>query len=94
MPSDKRWSDSEVLLFHLRELEIDLRNIVLKLEQNALGITSIENGELQVDFAHLYHHLNSGWNSREYSYADSKLLEEKFLELAKFPTDLTAWSED
>ena len=43
--------------------------------------------------AHLYHHVNSAWNTRRIRSLDDPILHEKFLEYAEHPTDLTAWGD-
>ena len=50
-------------------------------------------GELQVVFEHLYHHINFAWNARKISTKRYKDLSDKdFGLLGKFPTDIEEWS--
>ncbi|MBN8691151.1 MAG: hypothetical protein J0L72_10250 [Armatimonadetes bacterium] len=83
-----KWARSDVLRFHLKEAHEDLTKLITELETK-----DVSNAELYSVVAHLYHHLNSGWNSRRYTDINHPDLFEdhKFMELAEFPKDLHPW---
>ncbi len=83
-----KWSSSEVLRFHLKEVQDDLTLLRADLENEEM-----DNVELYIRIAHLYHHMNSAWNSRRYDSLDNPelLLEQRFMELSEFPKDLEPW---
>ena len=85
------WGKSEVLQYHLKELHDDLRRVL-----NEVSSQSVNNVALYIDFAHMYHHLNSAWNSREYTSLDNPELmrDARYFELASFPTDIDPWNPD
>ena len=78
--------DIEPVCFHLREALEDLNRLVTEINAG-----EVEPEEFAVVMAHLYHHINSAWNSRSIRSLDDPILLEKFLELAQHPTDLQAW---
>ena len=77
---------SEPVRFHLREALGDLRNLVQELEESEVDVE-----EFRSIMAHLYHHINSAWNSRSIEQLDDPRITEQFYELALFPTDISAW---
>ncbi len=52
--------NSDWLLFHLREAREELSRTIADLESDS----KLGEGELRVALAHLYHHVNTAWNSR------------------------------
>jgi signal transduction histidine kinase len=80
---------SESVRFHLREALGDLRNLVQELEESEVDVE-----EFKSIMAHLYHHINSAWNSRSIEQLDDPRLTEQFYELALFPTDISAWNSE
>lgn len=55
--------NNDWLLFHLREARDELSRTVDELERGS----DFDEGELRVALAHLYHHINTAWNSRDAS---------------------------
>lgn len=92
----KNWSQSEPLKFHLRELLGDLTEFVhlLNGEPSKYEEDDNDNASVQILFGHLYHHLNSAWNSRDIASLEDPYLtsDSGFLNLARFPDDLTVWN--
>ena len=77
------WTDSEVLRHHLRELYEHIGSLLADLES---GSYEYGNDGLEVDFAHLYYHLNNSWNGRTVKLlADDPVLQDD--ELARFRSD-------
>lgn len=67
-------------LFHLIEADQDLKKLIAAIQQDHMS-----DDELAMDMGHLYHHLNSAWNSRAFRTLDDPVLLERFYELSKFP---------
>ena len=72
------------VLFHLREASSELAATLSEIEDPEYGF-----GEFSVGMAHLYHHLNTAWNSRGASEERVSLSsDEDFQSWRKFPADL------
>ena len=73
------------VLFHLREASSELAATIREFEDDPeYGL-----GEFSVGMAHLYHHLNTAWNSRDASGAEvEESSEEAFHAWRRFPDDL------
>ena len=76
----------EPVCFHLREAQEHLNRMIVEINND-----EVDPEGFAMDMAHLYHHINSAWNSRTIRSLDDPVLHEKFLELAQHPTDLQAW---
>ena len=75
----------EWVLFHLREVEAELRRTIDEIE----ATPDYGSGEFSVAVTHAYHHLNTAWNSRDESEAKVQACEEAdFLRWRQFPTDI------
>jgi hypothetical protein len=73
------------VLFHLKESKEAIARIILTIESEP----GYEYGNYVVDMGHLYHHLNTAWNSRN---ATKEQIEPgtdyDFDKWSQFPTDL------
>lgn len=73
------------VLFHLKEAKSSLEDMISEIESDL----EYEYGNYVVDMGHIYHHLNTAWNSRS---ATKEQIEpgtdEDFNKWNKFPTDL------
>jgi len=75
----------EWVLFHLREAATELDSIIREIQDDP----SYGYGAFSVDMAHLYHHLNTAWNSKAESAERVKLCsQEDFDAWRRFPLDL------
>ena len=72
------------LLFHLKEAKEELDSTIAEIE----GDTSYDIGQFRVSMSHLYHHLNTAWNSRD-AATDRHLecAQSDFDEWRKFPSN-------
>ena len=78
----------EATQFHLREAKVHLEELIASVNEGKEGAVTFK-----YQMAHLYHHVNSAWNTRRIRSLDDPILHEKFLEYAEHPTDLTAWGD-
>lgn len=70
-------------LWHLREAAEELNRLIRELESDADGFAD------GVGLAHVYHHLNTAWNSKEATAAACDACDEAdFRQWRRFPTDL------
>ena len=76
----------EPTLFHLREANEEIEELIL--EMNA---GPIDADVFKIWMAHIYHHVNSAWNTRFVTSLDDPILHENFHEFATHPTDIVAW---
>jgi hypothetical protein len=77
--------NSEWVLFHLREAEEELRRTIARLESTP----DYDRGEFGVAMAHVYHHLNTAWNSQnETESAAHECAKDDFFRWRQFPTDI------
>jgi hypothetical protein len=75
----------EYILFHLREAAAQLAQTIHDVETQA----DYGYGEYSVATTHLYHHINTAWNSREESNeAVAECSEADFDRWRQFPKDL------
>jgi hypothetical protein len=73
------------ILYNLKESLIQLEETIKELENNS----DYEYGEFSVDMNHLYHHINTAWNSKYSTEKESKeCSENNFRIWRKFPTDI------
>ena len=72
------------ILFHLKEAKEELDKTIEEIEKNK----EYEFGEFVVAMSHLYHHLNTSWNSREAAEEEiEECSDENFKKWRKFPDD-------
>lgn len=73
------------ILWHLQEAREELDRIIDEVASNAkFGRT-----EFRVSMEHLYHHVNTAWNSREASDESAReCTEQEFYRWRVFPTDI------
>ncbi len=76
----------EATQFHLREAQEHLEKLI-----NSVNEGKEDAVTFRIQMAHLYHHVNSAWNARRIRSLEDPILNEKMLEFAEHPTDLTAW---
>jgi hypothetical protein len=77
--------NKEYVLYNLKEAMKQLASTIRELEKN----NDYDNGEYFVDMQHLYHHVNTAWNSRESTKEESKIcIEEDFEKWRQFPSDI------
>ena len=75
----------EWVLFHLREVEAELRRTIAEIE----ATPDYGYGEFSVAIAHAYHHLNTAWNSKDENDAKVEAsAEADFQRWRQFPTDI------
>jgi len=73
------------VLFHLREALEELQKTIRGIEQDS----EYNDGDFYVGMQHLYHHLNTAWNSRDASEEQAaESAEEDFFRWRVFPTDI------
>lgn len=73
------------VLFHLREAEEELKKTIAEIEATA----DYGSGEFLVAVTHVYHHVNTAWNSKTESHARVEACEEAdFFQWRQFPTDV------
>ena len=71
------------LLFHLKEALKELQSTVRELDNDP----EYAEAEFYIAMQHLYHHLNTAWNSRDLEEAKEET-EEQFSEWRQFPKDI------
>ncbi len=71
-------------LFHLKEALEQLQETITALETG-----SLEEISFQIEIEHLYHHINTAWNSRDSTEQETnECNKENFSKWQKFPVDL------
>lgn len=74
------------VLFHLREAQEELTDTIARFETNP----GPSDGEFLVAMAHVYHHLNTAWNSRNvHSKRAWASAEDDFYRWRKSPSDIS-----
>jgi predicted transposase YbfD/YdcC len=77
--------NKDYILYNLHEARRQLSETIKELESDE----EYDNGSLIVDMQHLYHHINTAWNARNSSGAESQeCREEDFYKWRKFPEDI------
>ena len=77
--------NTNYLLFNLREAREQLDQTIAALETDS----DYGEPELSVEMAHLYHHVNTAWNARNSTAAQSNLCsDEDFNKWSRYPSDL------
>ena len=75
----------EWVLFHLKEALQELQSTIRDLEND----TEYDHAEYSVAMTHLYHHINTAWNSRDSSDEETKESSDAdFTKWRKFPNDV------
>ena len=70
---------------HLRDAHEELSRTIAEMEADS----SYDVGEFIVAIQHIYHHLNTAWNSRdETAEGVAAISDEKFYEWRRFPRDI------
>jgi hypothetical protein len=75
----------EWVLHHLSEAHEELTNAINEIREHP----EYESGEFFAAMSHLYHHLNTAWNGREATEAQTRELSRAdFKRWSAFPTDI------
>ena len=83
---EERELNKEWILFHLKEGLEELSRTIGDLESN----NDYTYGEFSVAMMHLYHHLNTAWNSKwENPDRVANLSEDDFYKWRAFPSDIS-----
>lgn len=78
------------VLFHLQEALEELQHTIAEIR----ATPDAGYGELSVAMQHLYHHLNTAWNSWDATPAEVEpASEEAFARWSRFPTNLPMFGE-
>jgi len=73
------------VLFHLKEAQEELNRTIVEIDNQE----DYDYGEFVVAMGHLYHHLNTAWNSQKATEEQVKLnSEEDFFNWRQFPKDI------
>ena len=72
------------ILFHLREAQAELSDTIKRLESTPPE----DDAEFRVAIGHLYTHLNTAWNSRHATDAQT-VNDEEYSGWREFPTDIS-----
>ena len=76
--------NKEWILFHLNEALEEIESTIKDIETDP----EYDNPEYSVAIAHLYHHVNTAWNSRNSSANETEDTDKNFEKWRKFPTDI------
>jgi hypothetical protein len=77
--------NKEYILYNLKEASMQLFSIIKQLEENS----TYDLGAYSVDMQHLYHHINTAWNSRDSTKEESQICTESdFEKWRRFPPDI------
>ncbi len=77
--------DRRDIVFHLQEAEEELKETIIEIQQDS----EYDEGQFYVAMSHIYHHLNTAWNSRDASEERIKACSEKdFAAWRQFPKDI------
>ena len=71
-------------LFNLAEAKEAIEQLMAEMRSDP----NYGYGSYFVDMQHIYWHINSAWNSREFDSSESELTHEQYESFIKFPTDL------
>jgi uncharacterized protein YfbU (UPF0304 family) len=75
----------DYILYNLKEAKEALDKLIDDLENDA----EYDNGNFIIDIQHIYHHINTSWNSRDSSAEQSIACSEKdFEKWRQFPVDI------
>lgn len=76
--------NSKSIVFHLEEAQEELNRMIKNFQTDSLH----DEGSFTIEMQHLYHHLNTAWNSRNSSENEIET-EEIFKQRRQFPTDMS-----
>ena len=77
--------NKEWVLFNLKEAQEELNRTIIEIQNQ----DDYEYGEFVVAMGHLYHHLNTAWNSQKASKEQVTInSEEDFFKWRQFPEDI------
>lgn len=77
--------NKEWVLFHLKEALEEIESTIKEIESEP----EYDEPEFSVAIAHLYHHVNTAWNSRHSSDEETEeCSESNFNEWRQFPSDV------
>jgi hypothetical protein len=74
----------EYALFNLKEAKSAIEQLISEMEADA----EYDIGDYLVDIQHLYWHINSAWNGREFDLASQQLTDGMYEAFIQFPKDL------
>jgi hypothetical protein len=74
----------EYALFNLKEAKEAIEQLMAEMEADS----EYEIGNYRVDMQHLYWHINSAWNGREFDMATQELKDGMYEAFIQFPKDL------
>jgi predicted transcriptional regulator len=78
--------NKDYVLYHLREALEEIETIIGEIESD----TDYSQPEFSVAMSHIYHHINTAWNSRSSSEEEAEeVSENNFREWRQFPTDIS-----
>lgn len=81
----------EHVFSHLREAADSLARVIREMEADP----EYSEAELEVEMAHLYHHVNTAWNARKASPERTAACSlEDFRDWRQFPTDIDMTVDD
>jgi len=73
------------VIFHLKEAQEELNRTIIEIEKQ----DDYDFGEFVISMGHLYHHLNTAWNSKNASEAQvNNSTEDDFFTWRRFPKDI------
>jgi hypothetical protein len=71
-------------LFNLAEAKEAIDQLMAEMQSDP----DYDYGNYVVDMQHIYWHLNSAWNGRDFDLSQSKVTQDLFDSFIQFPTDL------
>ena len=71
-------------LFNLAEVKEAIEKLMADMQSDP----DYDYGNYVVDMQHIYWHLNSAWNGRDFDSSQSKLTDELYDAFIRFPSDL------
>lgn len=74
----------DYLLFNLNEAKEAIKELIKDLNEDP----EYDIGEYMVDMQHIYWHINSAWNGRDFDSNNDELTDSKYKEFIQYPKDL------
>ena len=74
----------EYALFNLKEAKSAIEDLISEMEEDP----EYDIGNYLVDIQHVYWHINSAWNGREYDMTSQELTNGMYEAFIQFPEDL------
>jgi len=71
-------------LFNLAEAKEAIEQLMAEMQSDA----DYDDGNYSVDMHHIYWHINSAWNGRNFDSANTALSDDLFQAFIQFPKDL------